>query len=84
MDSPLHLLYHDTSDLGSLILKVIRIISKERTLNFIRGEVVELIEIQISGLLQAITSLLLFFGLIPLSQKLIEIGSITCDTLKKA
>lgn len=31
--------------LGSLILKVFRIISKERTLNFIRGEVVELIEI---------------------------------------
>ena len=84
MDSPLHLLYHDPSDLGSLILKVFRIISKERTLNFIRGKEVELIEIQISGLLQTITSLLLFFGFIPLSQKLIEIGSITCDTLKKA
>ena len=82
MDSPLHLIYHDPTDLGSLIL--IRIISKERTLNFIRGDVVELIEIQISGLLQAITSLLLFFGFMPLSQKLIEIGSITCDTLKKA
>ena len=84
MDSPLHLLYNDPSDLGSLILKVFRIISKERTLNFIRGEVVELIEIQISGLLQTITSLLLFFGFIPLSQKLIEIDSITCDALKKA
>ena len=34
-----------------MILKVFRIISKERTLNFIRGEVVELTEIQISGLL---------------------------------
>ena len=84
MDLLLHLLYHDPSDLGSLILKVIRIISKERTLNFIRGEEVELTEIQISGLLQTITSLLLFFGFISLSQKLIEIGSITCDTLKKA
>ena len=84
MDSLLHLLYHNPSDLGSLILKVIRIISKERTLNFIRGEVVELIEIPMSGLLQTITSLLLLFGFIPLSQKLIEIGSITCDTPKKA
>ena len=82
MDSPLHLIYHDPTDLGSLIL--IRIISKERTLNFIRGDVVELIEIQISGLLQAITSLLLFFGFMPLSQKLIETGSITCNALKKA
>ena len=82
MDSPLHLIYHDPTDLGSLIL--IRIISKERTLNFIRGDLVELIEIQISGLLQAITSLLLFFGFMPLSQKLIETGSITCNALKKA
>ena len=63
---------------------MIRIISKERTLNFIRGDVVELIEIQISGLLQAITSSLLFFCFMPLSQKLIEIGSITCNALKKA
>lgn len=82
MDSPLHSIYHGPTDLGSLIL--IRIISKERTLNFIRGDVVELIEIQISGLLQAITSLLLFFGFMPLSQKLIETGSITCNALKKA
>ena len=52
---------------------LIRIISKERTLDFIRGEVVELIE----RLLQTIASLLLFFCIMPLSQKLLETGSIT-------